>query len=391
MKTFLKTTEEIYTEYEGRDDAEKIKYFIKDAIETYGISYVLFMGGKTGQFSGWNVPVRYSTLDDGNGYTFFISDLYFADIYKNNGTEFDDWDSDGDGIFAEWGQDTLDLEPDVYVGRLPCRYLFEVKIVVNKIIEYETSVDNGDWFNRFIALGGDTNPGIGDPFPYEGEAICDYVSDMMDGFDITKLYCSDGTLTGHSEFINELNKGCGFVLYEGHGLQNSIGTYDINGNLVEPLHNKYIPSLKNKGKYPICVFGCCVTAKFDVTLLNIFNSNRFGKSDCTPEEIAWRLVRKPNGGSIATIGATSVVWGYTGDENQNGIPDIVENGLLGWINSEVFRLYIEEGYQYLGEIHWKSIQNYCDTFPVHSDKLDCKHVQQITLIGDPSLKIGGYN
>jgi len=389
IQTFLKTTEEIYNEFEGRDEAEQIKYFIKDAIETYNIDFVLLIGGRKGQRPSFYIPGRYCILDDGFVNFPYLSDLYYADIYKNE-DEFEDWDSNGDDIFAEWGEDDLDLEPDVYVGRLPCRYLFEVKIIVDKIIEYETTSSGEEWFNRFVVLGGDTNPGVGDPFPYEGEAVCDYVSDMMDGFDITKLYLSDGSLTGHTELLDAINQGCGFVLYEGHGLQNRIETFNPNGDSVELFNNKYIPLLRNKGQYPICVFGCCVTAKFDVTLLNIFNSDRFGNSDCTPEEIGWRLVRKPNGGSIAHIGATSVVWGYTGDLDDNGIPDSVENGLLGWLNSEFFRLYIEEGYQYLGELHWETIRNYCNTFSVHSNHLDCKHVQQITLIGDPSLKVGGY-
>ena len=49
VKTFLKTTQEIYDEYDGRDKPEKIKYFIKDAIETNNISYVLLVGGRVGQ------------------------------------------------------------------------------------------------------------------------------------------------------------------------------------------------------------------------------------------------------------------------------------------------------------------------------------------------------
>ncbi|RLF51297.1 MAG: peptidase C25, partial [Thermoplasmata archaeon] len=45
VKTFLMTTEEIYSKYNGRDEPEKIKYFIKNAIEQYGIKYVLLVGG----------------------------------------------------------------------------------------------------------------------------------------------------------------------------------------------------------------------------------------------------------------------------------------------------------------------------------------------------------
>jgi hypothetical protein len=52
MNTTLKTTEAIYSEYNGFDNAEKIKYFIKDAIETWGIDYVLLVGGIN------KVPIR---------------------------------------------------------------------------------------------------------------------------------------------------------------------------------------------------------------------------------------------------------------------------------------------------------------------------------------------
>ena len=41
IKTTLKTTEDIYIEYDGRDQAEKIKYYIKDAVENHNISYEL--------------------------------------------------------------------------------------------------------------------------------------------------------------------------------------------------------------------------------------------------------------------------------------------------------------------------------------------------------------
>ncbi|NIM97229.1 MAG: hypothetical protein GTO24_03805, partial [candidate division Zixibacteria bacterium] len=56
VQTVLKTTEEIYAEYVGRDEPEKIKYFIKDAIETWGVDYVLLVGGAA------LVPGRYTHI-----------------------------------------------------------------------------------------------------------------------------------------------------------------------------------------------------------------------------------------------------------------------------------------------------------------------------------------
>ena len=53
----------------------------------------------------------------------FASDLYYADLYNANGS-FCSWDTDNDGLYAEWPypqpqQDTVDLVPDVYVGDSP--------------------------------------------------------------------------------------------------------------------------------------------------------------------------------------------------------------------------------------------------------------------------------
>jgi len=56
IKTLFKTTEDIYSEYTGRDEPEKIKYFIKEAIENFGASYVLLIG------SIYKLPIRTSSV-----------------------------------------------------------------------------------------------------------------------------------------------------------------------------------------------------------------------------------------------------------------------------------------------------------------------------------------
>jgi len=184
VQTTFKSTKSIYNEYNGRDEAEDIKLFIKDAIEELHVKYVLLLGGRSVFYPKWNVPVRYVELDDGTQrYTRFFSDLYYADIYKDGGTNFEDWDSNGDDIFAEWGKDQMDLHPDVYVGRLPCRTFIDARIVTKKIIEYENSAYGQQWFNKFVLIGGDTFP----DYPgYEGEETCDFVAGYMDDFEKNK-------------------------------------------------------------------------------------------------------------------------------------------------------------------------------------------------------------
>jgi hypothetical protein len=171
MKTTLKTTEDIYKEYTGFDKAEQIKYFIKDALEQWNISYVLLAGGlKSTIYAkgkdnanigavGWHVPARYSNIrmqgDPENIHDLgFPTDLYYADIYKEGGV-FDNWDSDGDGILSEWPDDICDSIPDVAVGRLAASSVKEVTEVVNKIITYETTTYGSDWFKKIFVYGGD--------------------------------------------------------------------------------------------------------------------------------------------------------------------------------------------------------------------------------------------
>ncbi|DAC72615.1 MAG TPA: peptidase C25 [Thermoplasmata archaeon] len=182
VATVLKTTEDIYKEFTGADKPEQIKYFIKYAIETWGIQYVLLVGGLKNMVfakprdntnegsSGWHVPVRYTNLYDdpkfplASGGTLFdpgvISDLYYADIYENGGN-FSSWDPNGDGVFSAWGKpgvqnDTgIDLYPDVALGRLACVSVAEVRTVVRKIITYETTTYGSEWFKKMTVISGD--------------------------------------------------------------------------------------------------------------------------------------------------------------------------------------------------------------------------------------------
>jgi len=181
VDTILKTTEEIYDEYSGIDKPEQIKYFIKDAVEQWGIKYVLLVGGLKSLIwarprddanqgsKDWYVPVRYTNCFDNPEHPLssssihdpgVISDLYYADIYKEGGV-FEDWDPNGDGILAAWGRpgvknDTgIDFYPDINVGRLACRNRREVKTMVDKIIKYEESPADPSWFKKMIVVSGD--------------------------------------------------------------------------------------------------------------------------------------------------------------------------------------------------------------------------------------------
>ena len=114
---------------------------------------LLLFGGRNGQSSRWDIPVRYSRVVPPDEQEYpeqsFISDLYFADIFDGEGN-FSSWDSNNDNVFSQWNgtfREEMDLYPDVYLGRLPCRNNKEVKIMVRKIINYEKDRCDENWFN----------------------------------------------------------------------------------------------------------------------------------------------------------------------------------------------------------------------------------------------------
>jgi hypothetical protein len=390
VPTTFKSTQSIYKEYNGRDEPEDIKLFIKDAIETWDVNYVLLLGGRSMFYPKWHVPIRYIVLDDGTGYSTLFSDLYYSDVYNDIG-EFEDWDSNGDGIFAEWGKDNLDLHPDVCIGRLPCRNMIEASIVVQKIIDYENTAYGQEWFNKLILVGGDSFPS----YPgYEGEETCDFAAEYMDDFEKIKLYTSTGTLTGPEDITKVINNGCGFLFTRAKGGQDRLRVNLPEGDELIVFHNKYVKNYNNKDMYPVCILGECIHAKFDVALLNYFKflkgePNYFAQ-DCIYECLAWSLVKKNGGGAIAVLSNTNICYGNSGDANENGIPDDVES-FGGRLATEVLRLYGEEGYRVLGEIHYQTVEDYVSAFGVSTNKYHCKSVLDWILIGDPSLRIGGYD
>ena len=415
MTTKLVTKEDICNSNlttQGRDCAEKMKYYIKYAYDQWGIDYVLLVGGRSGGVmqEKWWVPVRYTNLDDdANWEGGFLSDLYFADLYDAYGN-FSSWDSNGNGIFAEWnshGKDIIDMYPEVSVGRLACKNLGEVKLLVSKIITYENTTYGSDWFKKIVVAGGDSAPMQGDPY-FEGEEenklACSYVPE----FQATKLWTSTGSLTGPQDVIDAVSAGCGFLFFDGHGNPMTWSTHpSYNESVwVTGLETKDMSKLKNGEKLPVCVCGGCHNGEFNTSILNIlrgflqdglhyfsWNSTSLGKfwySEWTPACWAWNLMIMKNGGSIATMAYTGLDWFSEGDSNNDSIPDCTQF-LSGYTNTQFFKNYGVNNMTILGQAHTQALIDYLNAFPPMSDKLDCKTVQEFALLGDPSLQIGGYS
>lgn len=409
VKTKLVTIEKaIQDGKQGSDQPEKIKYYIKNAVEEFGIKYVLLVGGIKRQSDKWNIPVRYSHVVPPKGTqeypeASFITDLYYADLYDSEGN-FSSWNTNGNNIFSEWnedGKDEMDLYPDIYIGRLPCRNTYEVKTMVYKIIDYETGKPKDkNWFKNLILIAGDSYE---DENKYnEGEQIATRAIELMPGFNPVEVYPIPGQTFNYKTINNAMKNGGGFIYFCGHGSATSWAThYPPDGTKWTYFYSTvHMNFLRNKEKLPIAVIGGCLNGKFDLSVTKNIKSGiekigikyffgKFWNNGWQGHCWAWKLTVQKTGGAIATISNTGLGTHGRDDNNHNGVIDYLEV-INGWQELRFLKLYGEEGKDILGQNHGQTITEYLHRFNGNNDHMDVKMAQQWFLFGDPSLKIGGY-
>lgn len=156
LDVLVVTTEQIYNEYaSGRPDITAIRDFARQLYRKAPgkLKYLLLFGDATydyrnlvnkqsqAQHAVW-VPV-YESRESLNPVYTYSSDDYFGFMDANEG---------------DWNETTAgDHTVDIGIGRLPVKSLAEAKIVVDKLMRYESSF--GIWKNsvRFVADDGDGN------------------------------------------------------------------------------------------------------------------------------------------------------------------------------------------------------------------------------------------
>ena len=364
VRTILTNLEDIPDYPEGVDEQEDIKYYIKESIETWGITYVLLVGaGVEGEEL---FPVRYAWMGFHPYEEKFPCDLYYADIYDSEGN-FSSWDFDGDGKYAECPDDlpVMDFLPDIYLGKIPCNNVGEVNTVVDKIINYK---EHNMMTKKILLVGGDTFPG--DPWDiYEGEFLNEKVLEKLPGYTPIRLWGSDVT---KQNIRNGFHKSVDFVHFSGHGSPLSWATHPHDDDAVWIPPPTWISRFagflyldfdlyrfKNGAKLPVVVYGGS-------------SINKFTEFE---ECLGWKTVSKSGGGGIATFAPTGMsiidpehMWRY-----------------MGWMEVHVF----EELYntKILGKAWANCIIDYYHTFESSLNKYDYITMCEFSLFGDPTLAI----
>ena len=137
MTSVVVSVEDIVANYGGIDTPAKIRAFITDAYEKWGVEYVL-LGGDTD-----TIPARllFVTQRDEFGeiiaQTYIPSDLYYQCLDG-------DFDANGNGIYGEpeplsKGGDEPDIYSEVKIGRVPARTADDVTRWFTKMKRYDTA------------------------------------------------------------------------------------------------------------------------------------------------------------------------------------------------------------------------------------------------------------
>ena len=339
IKTEIRTTDWILANYTGEDDPAAIRNYLKTLPDS-NVKYVL-LGGDTDI-----IPCRFAYamscsagIQPGREDT-MPSDLYYADLQGS-------WDLDNDGSYGEI-EDSVDLYPDLIVGRAPAGNFYEAQRIVNKILLYEKTPElaylddamfSADilWSNPYTDMAIHKN-GI------EDESFPVY-------FNITKLYHSQGNLTP-AAFKNALRQGQSLINHDGHGWINSMGAG------TGYLHNADFDTLTNSPRFGIMTSIGCWTTAYDY--------------NC----IAESYVTSANGGGVAFLGNSSYGWGSPGNPG-HGYSDRFDS-----------RLY----YSLLKENHYKvgDMLAYCKIhyIPFSREKNVYRwHQYQLNLLGDPEMPV----
>lgn len=411
VATTFKSVESILSEYTGADQPEQIKMFIKEAYDTWNITYVLLVGGlknhlyakdkdtRSAGWKAWWVPVRYVNMPHEDDEA-CLSDLYYGCLYNETGV-FDSWDSNGDGVYAAWGamgvlKDKIDLYPEVYVSRLPVTTTWEVKHIVKKIITYESTGPSAKpWYKKFIGIAGKTfYMWNGQP---DGEYLCDvafnYTKLAVPGLTLTKIYSTNrdimGLVPNTADISGAMSEGAGFVDFEGHGYALGWNTIWFDGSYPDDwtggIGLDKFWKIQNGDKQPVVVVGGCHNGLYNVTILTGMMDKEGKQYFChgLPGLVcfSWGLVIKPFGGAIASTGCTGYGVGTTND-------DIDPATILSAALESNFFYEIGYGATNLAQAHSQAISKYINEHTIGNTDAFC--ITNWALFGDPSLMFGGY-
>ena len=408
MPTRMITLEDIYATFVGDDEPEKIKYAIRHYYDTENISYVMLVGDcnkfpirwQLGHFNDHLISDDDPANDDK---LYCAADFYYADIYDEYGT-FKTWDYNVNGLYGELYRDditadNIDPIPDVAVARVPSANVTQVETYVDKVITYELTAFDTDWFKRLLLIQKEWTEDV-----HAKEAIAGHLFPL--GFETTRLYEDidpadySGPIDGlpNSYCISrELNRGVGFVSELYHGYPQS---WDYLYNTDDIANDLY-----NCPRYPVIYSGACETAKFygkAIPYRRYLAEDGFQYGPVPIGSVGDTVYPAPDPiqpyDNVLAIGEAFLVATDDGAIAYYGCLETGEVGMHKILDESFFEAY-SLGHNILGDMWKYAMEEFASVYNLRNLTPDgtwvpvCKmHTpSRFLLLGDPSLRVGGIS
>lgn len=208
--TEVVTVEDIYTNYEGQDNQEKIRNCIIDYYTNHNLQFVILGGDSDpNQSNHYIVPHRGMFAQDEWD---IPSDIYYCCLDGS-------WNNDGDN---KWGEENeTDLFAEVLIGRFCVDNADEINNLSQKNIKYQTAPVLED-LEKALMLGErlDDNPTYGGNYKDEimnGSSANGYTTTgFSDNFVVETIYDRDQSWNKYTIFDKFNNDGIHLMNHLGH-------------------------------------------------------------------------------------------------------------------------------------------------------------------------------
>jgi gingipain R len=247
--------------------------------------------------------------------------------------------------------------PDLIVGRFSANHPDQVKVQVEKSIQYERAPQRGaSWYSRGLGIASDEGPGDDGEMDYEHmDVIKEYKLTRFTYSEVAEAYRNPST----ASLVQQIQDGLGIINYIGHGWEQGWVTGDLTTNRVS--------TLTNGEKLPFIISVACLTGLFDQS------------SDCLGEA----FLKQSGGGAVAAVMSSIYQPWQPPMRGQDYMNDLLIGG-YDYDNNPGRGQSFSEGRTTFGSIVFNGL---CLMYAESPRRDDLLTIRTWTLFGDSSLQV----
>lgn len=280
LEVLVVTPQQIYNEFSaGKPDVSAIRNYMYHLYrKSNRLKYLLLFGKGSYDYKNridgnTNFVPTYEARSSLNPLTSYSSDDYFGFLD----------DTEGDWIESRDGDHTLNIG----IGRIPATNVDQATIAVDKIINYQNSIEGiGDWRRRLVFVADDGDNNI---HQRDADRLATLVDTTYEGFNVRKIYLDafeqvsspngEASPKAENALLDAVDQGVLIMNFTGHGAET--GWMQERILTIESIAN-----WKNPNRLPLVVTATC----------------EFGRND-DPSIVSGAevLMFKENGGAIGLV------------------------------------------------------------------------------------------